>query len=109
MTKKIMKEIANTARKIAEQYNPYREKATKYYIDNEPMYIWAGTHYTETEILEAYIETAIKDMTRGYEERMVGYYDKWYRYSHADEGRAYDMGQQFATENPKCAENCIIY
>lgn len=42
---------------------------------------------------------------------MVGYYDKWYRYSHADEGYAYDVGQRLATENPKCSTefNIIEY
>lgn len=109
MTKEMFNVITDTARKMAEQYNPYKEKATKYYIANEPMYVWRDTHYTETEILEAYIETAIRDMIRGYEMRLIGFYDKWYRYNHADEGRAYDAGQKMATENPKCAENCIIY
>lgn len=111
ITKAMKAEFKTKAEEIARRYNPYKEKAIRYFIGGKPTYIWANGHYNEQEIFEAYVETATKDIERGYEERMVGYYDKWYRYSHADEGHAYDVGQRLATENPKCSTefNIIEY
>ena len=103
ITKAMKAEFQRKAEELVKRYNPYKEKATRYFIDSKPTYIYNGVHYSEKEIDDAYIETATKDIERGYEERMVGYYDKWYRYSHADEGAAYDAGQRIATENPKCS------
>ena len=103
ITKAMKEKFRIKAEELANRYNPYRRKATKYFINGNPVYIWCGKHYTERELYEAYVETATKDIERGYEERMVGYYDKWYRYNHADEGSAYDAGQRMATKNPKCS------
>ena len=107
ITKALKTTIDNIAKELVTTYNPYVEKAIKYFIGDTPMFIYADTVMTKEQIDNAYYETAVKDVIRGYEERMVGYYDKWYRYSHADEGRAYDRGQRLATENPKCS--CEFY
>lgn len=103
ITKALKKQFEDKARTLVKEYNPYIEKSIQYAIGDTPMYLYANQSMTREQIDNAYVETAVKDMTKGYEERMVGYYDKWYRYSHADEGRAYDEGQKMATENPKCS------
>ena len=82
--------------------NPYIKRAVKFYEGQVVKYIYADKVYTENELNDAYIETAMKDIKYGYDERMVGYYDKWYRYNRADEGRAYDIGVRRATEEEKC-------
>ena len=106
MTKK---EIRTIAEELERTYNPYKVKAIKYYVGGIAHYIWANRAYTEEEIKAAYIETAEKDVRMGYEQRMIGYYDKWYRYCHADDGRAYDAGVKKACMMSKCAEEvCII-
>ena len=102
MGKSIQKLIKEKAEQLVREFNPYKHKAIKYYVGSEPRYIYCGEVHTEKEIDEAYLVTAIKDMTNGYNERMVGYYDKWYRVNHADEGRAYDKGVQMAIQNSKC-------
>ena len=101
-------EIKAMAKELEATLNPYKAQATLYYIGKEIRYLWNGTSYTEQELTDAYIETAMHDIKNGYNERMVGYYDKWYRYSHADEGRAYDAGCKKACENPKCSEEFHI-
>lgn len=105
MTKR---EIRTIAEELEASYNPYRTKATKLFADGHPMYIWATVEYDENGIKEAYIETAMKDIKNGYDERMIGWYDKWYRYNHADEGRAYDAGVKKATTMEKCKDICNI-
>ena len=102
------KEIREKAVALEKSYNPYKARAVKYGIGSEIRYFDCGKSFTEKEITEAYIETAIKDITRGFKERMVGWYDKWYRYNHADQGRAYDEGQKRATLEPKCSEEFHI-
>lgn len=99
MTKK---EILEWARKLEKSYNPYKVKAIKYHVGSEQRYVYANELMSESEIEKAYIDTAAKDIKKGFEERMVGYYDKWYRYSRADEGRAYDVGQNQATFDWRC-------
>lgn len=106
ITKALKKTFEDKARELVQRYNPYIAKSTQYAIGGVPMYIYAGESMTKEEIDTAYFETAVKDMQRGYEERMVGFYDKWYRYSHADEGAAYDAGVRMAADNPKCKPNC---
>lgn len=107
MTHRMKAICRDKAKELAKEYNPYIKKSTAYYIDGKPMYIYAdGKSYTKEELDAAYEETATKDMISGYEQRMVGYYDKWYRYNHADEGRAYDVGVRMATERPKCKGEC---
>lgn len=101
-------QILEIAKRLEETYNPYKKSAVKYFNDMVPMYLYANESMTEEEIKNAYIETAKRDIEKGYEERMLGYYDKWYRYSHADNGRAYDAGCQEATKNPKCSDEFKI-
>lgn len=105
ITEKRVKELAEECLKHG---NPYKAKATEYYRGSEPMYLCFGKSMTAEEIDEAYLDTAMHDIRNGYNERMVGYYDKWYRYSHMDEGRAYDYGVREAVKNPKCAEEMRI-
>ena len=108
ISKAMKKEFDAKARELARRFNPYKNSAIKYYIDRVQMYIFADKTWTAEEIFEAYVETAVKDMEHGYEERMIGYYDKWYRYSRADEGAAYDIGCRLAADNEKSAEELII-
>ena len=109
MNEMTKKEIRTIAEKLEASFNPYKEKAVKYYVGGAARYIWADRIYTEDEIRAAYVETAEKDVKMGYEQRMIGYYDKWYRYCHADEGRAYDAGVKKACTMVKCSEElCII-
>ena len=75
----------------------------------------AGNPYYRThpecdraELDAEYIKTASKDIECGYRDRMVGYYDKWYRYNRADEGRAYDLGVRKAVETEGCADGMRI-
>ncbi len=108
-----MKKIAQAkvnelAVRALESGNPYIKKATKYFIGSTPMFLYAGEHMTKEEIDKAYIETAKKDIRNGYNERAVGYYDKWYRYTRADEGRAYDLGVRLAADTAGCSEEFNI-
>lgn len=105
ITEKQIKELANKALEIG---NPYEIKAIKYFVGFEPMFLYAGCKMTKKEIDQAYFETACKDIRNGYNERGVGYYDKWYRYSRADEGRAYDLGVKLAAATAGCAEGLTI-
>lgn len=34
-------------------------------------------------------QTNVNDFNQGQKERMIGYYDKWYRYNRSDDGAAY--------------------
>lgn len=108
MKKITTKQIAELARKALASGNPYEAKATKYFIGYTPMFLYAGEQMTKEQIDAAYIETASKDIKNGYNERGVGYYDKWYRYSRADEGRAYDLGVKLAAETAGCTEDMTI-
>ena len=85
ITKALKKRFEEKAKELCERYNPYREQ-----IDVE------------------YIDTAVKDIQYGYEQRMAGYMDKWYRYNHADEGAAYEAGQRMAADTGKCPEEFTI-
>ena len=89
--------------------NPYMVGAVKFFIDHKPMYIYGTQTYSAEELNEAYRKTARHDIENGYKERNVGYYDKWYRYCRADEGRAYDKGVRLAIDSGKApAEYHII-
>lgn len=102
-------EIRKLAEELEKTYNPYIKKAIRYMVGNEERFLAFGEMMTRQDIADAYIETAMKDIKFGFCDRMVGYYDKWYRYSRADEGRAYDKGVRIATTNKKCkAEMNII-
>lgn len=109
ITKELKKQFEAKARELCAAYNPYIEESIKYAIGGVPRFLRGNQSFTREQIDADYIETASKDIQRGYEERMVGSYDKWYRYSHADEGKAYDAGQRMAADNPKCpAEFTVI-
>lgn len=89
--------------------NPYKKISVHFYKDMQDHYILQdGSVKTEAEINLVYMNTAKRDIQSGYNDRMVGYYDKWYRYERADEGRAYDIGCQLAMDNPKCSEEFHI-
>lgn len=105
ITKAQIKELAIEALRRG---NPYEAKAIKYRIGYTPMFLYAGTRMTKEQIDQAYLETACKDIINGYNERGVGYYDKWYRYTRADQGRAYDLGVRLAADTAGCAEEVNI-
>jgi hypothetical protein len=105
ITKKQVDELAARALSYG---NPYIREAVKFYVGQTPMYLYAGESMTREQIDAAYLETAKKDVKRGYDERGVGYYDKWYRYTRADEGRAYDIGVRLAADTEGCAEEMHI-
>lgn len=44
---------------------------------------------------------AVRDFEAGQRDRRFGIYDKWYRYNHRDEGKAYDEGWQSVKEKDK--------
>lgn len=101
--KKISKEkIIELANKALSSGNPYIDKATKFFIDQVENYIYADEIMNLEQINHEYLVTAKHDIEVGYKDRMVGYYDKWYRYSRCDEGRAYDLGVRFAVEQSDC-------
>lgn len=110
ITKALKTQFEEKAKQLVGECNPYTKKAIAYFIGGKQMFLgFDNQSFTKEEIDQNYFETACKDIQRGYEERMVGWYDKWYRYSRTDEGRAYDAGQRMAADNPKCpAEFNII-
>lgn len=108
ITKAMKKMFENKARELVQSYNPYIKRSVEYAIGGTPMFIFLDKSMTKEEIDNAYIETAVKDIQAGYEQRMVGYYDKWYRYNHSDEGRAYDAGQRMAADTDKCPDEFQI-
>ena len=98
-----MREPKNTyidiAKKLCARYNPYIEHRDEY-----PEY----RKYTDEELNQEYIKTAIHDIHMGYADRIVGYYDKWYRYNRMDDGNAYDEGVRVALSNPDCKPDMRI-
>ena len=105
MTRQMMDEAVA---KVVAQGNPYINLAVKFFLDRKPMYLYAGEMMTAEQLNDAYRKTAEHDIRNGYNERKIGYYDKWYRYSRADEGRAYDEGVKLATESAECADEMQI-
>ena len=75
----------------------------KYFIGTEEHIIANGE-----DITEAVKATEAADEKRGYDERMAGYYDKWYRYNRHDNGAAYDKGVARAANGGKCMGDMII-
>jgi len=100
MTKKQLKESVEKALKK----NPYIKQSVKYFRRGEDAYLWNQKSYSFEELQDAYRETAERDIKAGYEDRLAGYYDKWYRYRRADEGYAYDLGVRLAADSRKCSE-----
>lgn len=105
MTKRELETLAReTAVELEKSYNPYIKTCKSYEFRGVTLYANGDDKLiTREELADAYIVTATKDFINGYNERMVGYYDKWYRYNHADEGRAYDAGVKRAINNTKCS------
>ena len=110
MNKKALEAMAAKAAETAlNAGNPYKAAATVFYIGSEARYIYAEATHTGEALDKEYKKTAEKDFISGYNDRKVGYYDKWYRYSRADEGRAYDLGVRAAlNETSTPAEMHII-
>ena len=96
------KQIEEGALKALSLGNPYLKQATHFYVGMKSQYIYNGGVYSEEELNSIYFSTAFSDIKNGYKDRSVGYYDKWYRYNRADEGRAYDIGVQLALKEKKC-------
>lgn len=105
----ISKENLNAAiAKVLAGGNPYKANAVEFFIDQRQMFIYANEVMTAEQLDKAYVKTAEHDIVMGYKDRMVGYYDKWYRYNHADEGRAYDEGVKLAVASGKCEQGFHI-
>lgn len=102
ITDKQVNQLASHA--LAVYGNPYIKRATAYNIDGIPHYLYIGRSWSHSELDLAYLETASKDIRAGYDQRGVGYYDKWYRYNHADNGAAYDLGCELAAKTPGCKD-----
>lgn len=106
MKKLSNKKVRELALESLRYGNPYVDDSVEYFRGYTPIYLWKdGKSYSLEELNEFYIETAMKDIRCGYNDRMVGFYDKWYRYNHSDEGRAYDFGVREALNTEKCKEN----
>lgn len=113
ITKALKKQFEEKAKELCEEYNPYREdreRSIPYFIGKTPMFYFKALNksLTKEQIDAEYIDTAVKDIQYGYEQRMAGYMDKWYRYNHADEGAAYEAGQRMAADTGKCPEEFRI-
>jgi len=46
----------------------------------------------------------LTDEQRGYNNRLAGFYDKWYRYNRNDDGASYDAGCVKAVNSGKCKD-----
>ena len=88
--------------------NPYIKKSIQFFIDMKPRYLFNGSVFTAEEMDELYASTCRHDVKAGYSDRLYGYYDKWYRYSRDDEGRAYDKGTRIAVMKDDCVEEMVI-
>jgi len=44
------------------------------------------------------------DEQRGYNDRLAGFYDKWFRYNRQDDGAAYNRGCARAVDSGKCKD-----
>ena len=81
---------------------------TTYFIGNEESretrYILQyGSDINQSE----YDELVAKYFKKGYDERMVGFYDKWYRYN-TEFAFAYDKGVMAAVESGRAVPDCQI-
>lgn len=113
ITKALKKQFEEKARELCERYNPYEKKrdcSIPYFIGKTPMFLFKPLNksLTKEQIDAEYIDTAVKDIQTGYEQRMAGYMDKWYRYNRSDEGTAYEAGQKMAADTGKCPEEFTI-
>ena len=48
------------------------------------------------------------DESRGYKDRMAGYYDKWFCYNRQDDGAAYDKGCVRAVNTGKVPDHFTL-
>ena len=80
----------------------------RYFINGEPHYLVNGQSMTESELQGLTDEIAQSDEDIGYRDRMAGFYDKWYRYHHSDNGAAYDKGVKRAQTQPHCPAHCHV-
>ena len=48
------------------------------------------------------------DEKSGYQDRLSGFYDKWYRYNRQDDGAAYDRGCVKAVNSGKCPDHFTL-
>ena len=85
------------------RFIPFNIDKTQYYIDKV-----TNKTLSESEFNDLTTANYEKDKQRGYEDRMSGYYDKWYRHNRLDEGNAYDEGVRLAAKEIDCAESMYI-
>lgn len=109
MDKEAIRKIATD---LVVKGNPYcnRPYSIPFYIGKKLMFmcVFRDKFCTQAELDSDYFATCVKDIEKGYKERKSGYYDKWYRYSRADEGAAYDAGVRLASEESGCSEEFHI-
>lgn len=81
----------------------------QFFVGKEARYITkTGEVITQEELDQMEQNRIEKDKKAGYNDRMSGYYDKWYRYNRSDNGKAYEEGQMAATYNPECEGSMTI-
>lgn len=86
-----------------ERFIPFNIGKDKYYIDKVTEKMISDEEFQK--ITSANYE---KDKQRGYEDRKIGYYDKWYRYNRLDEGKAYDEGVRLALKEIDCPQEMYL-
>ena len=82
----------------------------KFFIDKEVKYLDSVTNevLSQEDVDRLEKERVGRDRKAGYRDRLLGYYDKWYRYNRSDNGAAYDEGQKEALLNPNCSGEMVI-
>lgn len=82
----------------------------EFFVGGSPRYLDPNTLqvFTEDEYNEMVAVRVQHDFETGYKDRILGYYDKWYRYNRSDNGKAYDEGVEKATMEDKCSSECKI-
>ena len=101
-------ELKRLVKETVESWNPYIKNSIEFFVDKKARYIFHDEVYTKEELDAEYSKTVEKDIVSGYNDRIVGYYDKWYRYNRQDSGRAYDKGVMLATKSKKCVDECYF-
>jgi len=48
------------------------------------------------------------DFQKGRQDRLAGFYDKWYRYNRPDDGAEYDRGCSDAVNTGRCPEHFTL-
>lgn len=97
-------ELKTAVSELVTAGNPYIGNSIQFFIDRQPRFIYKDKVYTSEELDEIYEQISTKDMQKGFSDRMVGFYDKWYRYNREDNGKAYDKGVELATKEDECSE-----